>query len=123
MGNNYLTLNGTGVGGEGALCNVQDSNSFAGCITLNSPAEVSTPSGTLTLTGALQGGYDLTKAGTGTLVMGGVSELFRLLNVAEGTLTAENSLALGSSGGLGATVSDGATLAVQGGSACQQLWY
>ena len=37
------------------------------------------------------------------------------VNVTAGTLMATNSFALGFSGGIGATVSDGATLAMQGG--------
>ena len=48
-------------------------------------------------------------------MLAGTSTLFGDLNVAEGTVTAQNSSALGLAGGIGATVSDGATLVVQGG--------
>ena len=116
VGGNSLTLNGAGVGGAGALVNVQDCNSFAGPITLNSNSQINTVSGTLTLGGLLQGAYDVTKTGSGVLAITGTNTLFGVLKVAEGTLLATNSLALGSTmGGLGPVVSDGATLAIQGG--------
>ena len=114
VGGNAITLNGTGLNGTGAIQNVQGSNSFGGPITLNSNSQI-TVSDTLTLSGYIQGGYDLTKTGSGTLVLTGVSTLFGAMNIAEGTVTAANSGALGLPGGVGATVYDGATLQLQGG--------
>ena len=55
VGGNSITLNGTGLNGGGAIQNVQGNNSFAGPITLNSNALINTVSGTLTLSGPIQG--------------------------------------------------------------------
>ena len=115
VGGNAITLNGTGLNGNGAIQNVQDNNSFAGVITLNSNTLINTTSGTLTLSGPIQGSYDLTTSGSGTLVLAGANTLFGAVNIAEGTVTATNSGALGLVGGIGATVNAGATLQLQGG--------
>ena len=57
----------------------------------------------------------MSKTGTGTLVIAGVNTLFGAVNVTEGTLLATSSSALGFAASLGPAVSDGATLALQGG--------
>ena len=86
-----------------------------GPITLNSKTLINTVSGKLTLSGLIQGSFDLTKTGSGTLVLAGPNTLFGAVNIAEGTVTATNSGALGLLGGIGATVNAGATLQLQGG--------
>jgi autotransporter-associated beta strand protein len=115
LGNVPITLNGMGPSGGGALSNVQDNNSLAGTITLGSNSQINTTAGTLTLSGLIQGSYDLTTSGAGTLVLAGTSTLFGAVNITNGTVMAENSAALGPAGGIGTTVQSGATLGVQGG--------
>src|SRR5437870_3818794 len=51
-----VTLNGTGVGGNGALRALNGDNSFAGPITLGSASTVNNLTGTLTLSGDLSTG-------------------------------------------------------------------
>ena len=68
-----VKLNGTGIGGNGSLCNVQDNNSLAGTINVASNSQIRTTAGTLTLYGPVQGNYTLTKTGNGTLVLAGTS--------------------------------------------------
>lgn len=76
IGAELLTLNGSGVGGNGALRSVSGTTSWAGVITLASNATVrvdgANPStDKLTLSGEIAGAADLTKTGTGTLVYAG----------------------------------------------------
>jgi len=60
-----ITLNGTGVGGGGALRNVGGSNQLDGLITLASAARINSDSGFLTIAGGISGAdHDLTFGGT-----------------------------------------------------------
>jgi len=68
-----LTINGSGAGGAGAIANMSGDNSFAGPITLGSGSSIGVASGSLTLTGAIDGNHTLTKIGPGTLILGGSS--------------------------------------------------
>jgi fibronectin-binding autotransporter adhesin len=112
---NPITLNGTGSGSIGALCNVQDNNSIAGAINLGSNSQIGITAGTLTLTGPVQGNYALTKTGTGTLVLTGTSgAAFPAFTVSSGMVTVQSSSGLGSYT-LGVTVNNGATVQLQGG--------
>jgi len=111
-----ITLNGSGPSGGGSLRNVQDNNSLGGEISLTSNSQINTAAGTLTLSGAIQGSYTLTKAGSGTLVIAGSSgsAFPAAVLVSSGTMRVQNSDALGSGGGLvSVAVTSGATLQLQ----------
>lgn len=115
---NFVTLAGSGVGGDGGLRNVAGDNSMGGTISLASDAQINVAGGSLTLNGAVQGqsyGYTLTKAGTSTLALAGNSSSFPgSLAVAGGTLRLQHSSALGTNGS-SVTVTSGATVQLQGG--------
>jgi autotransporter-associated beta strand protein len=117
VGGKPLVLNGSGVEGDGALRNVQDNNSFAGTITLSSPSQITTVTGTLTLSGSISGNFNLTKSGTGTLILSGDnSTLSGLISIASGTFVVNSPNALGGTGTSGGTmVNHGGALAIQGG--------
>jgi len=70
--NNALTLNGTGVGNQGALLNVSGDNTVTGAITQGSSSTIGSNSGTLTISGTMNGGgggksFDFVGAGNTTV--------------------------------------------------------
>jgi len=70
---NNITLNGTGVGNQGALLNVSGNNTASGSIKINSASTIGSNSGTLTLSGPMDGnGKDITFVGAGNTVVTGV---------------------------------------------------
>jgi autotransporter-associated beta strand protein len=109
-----ITLNGTGVGGSGALANSGGNNSL-GNVTLASNSQINVASGSLTL-GPVQGSsYSLTKAGTGTLVLASSSDgsFPSLVALTAGALNLQNNNALGTNA-ISVTVANGATVQLQG---------
>lgn len=65
-----ITLRGYGISNGGALRNISGDNSFGGLILLNSAggAEISSDSGTLTITGGTTGNFPLVLDGSGDMV-------------------------------------------------------
>ncbi len=138
VGNEALTLNGTGIGSTGALRNISGNNSWAGTITINSTTRINSDSGTLTLDvasgNAITGSNDdlqfggagnvtindviatgsgtLTKDGLGTLILNAANTYTGLTTVSAGVLNIRNATGLGTIAG-GTTVSSGATLQFQ----------
>ncbi|HWM24162.1 MAG TPA: autotransporter-associated beta strand repeat-containing protein [Chthoniobacterales bacterium] len=138
VGNETLTLNGTGIGNTGALRNISGNNSWAGTITINSTTRINSDSGTLTLDvasgNAITGSNDnlqfggagnltindviatgsgtVTKDGLGTLILNAANTYTGLTTVSAGVLNIRNATSLGTTGG-GTTVSSGATLQLQ----------
>ena len=113
-----ISVGGTGVGNAGALHSILGVNSLAGTLNLTSNLQVSTDSGTLTLSGPIQGSYNLTKTGTGTLALtADSSTIFSgAISAIAGTLDVSNSGALGNPSGGGVTsISPSATLSIHGG--------
>ncbi len=108
-----LTLNGTGVGGFGALQNLSGDNTYTGAITLGSNAAIGSINDSLDLSGIIGGsGFGLTQVGTGVLQLDGANTFDGGVTVAAGTVIANNAAALGTGA---ATVAGGATLDLSGG--------
>ncbi|MGZ4987321.1 MAG: autotransporter-associated beta strand repeat-containing protein, partial [Limisphaerales bacterium] len=123
-----LTINGTGISGNGALRNISGNNSWSGSVTLSSASTVQSDSGTLTISGGVSGGQALTVDGTGnTTISGVISGAGALTKNDAGTLTLSaantytgnttinsGALTIGSSGSIASspliTVATGATL-------------
>ncbi|OAI01770.1 hypothetical protein A1353_00690 [Methylomonas methanica] len=101
-----LTLSGSGISSTGALVNISGINTLSGGITLGADSAIGTTAGTLTLSGAVSGGFALSKFGSGTLTMSATSNYTGLTSVSAGTLLVIGSL--GATSGL--SVSSGATL-------------
>ncbi|MEY2488319.1 MAG: hypothetical protein QOC70_261, partial [Verrucomicrobiota bacterium] len=140
VGNEALTLDGTGISSDGALRNISGNNSWAGAITINSTTRINSDSGTLTLDvasgNAITGSNDnllfggtgnvtvndviatgtgtLTKDGTGTLTLNAANTYTGATTVSAGILNIQNATGLGTIAA-GTTVSNGATLQLQGG--------
>ncbi len=140
VGNEALTLDGIGLSNTGALRNISGNNSWAGTITINSTTRINSDSGTLTLDvasgNAITGSNDnlqfggagnvtindviatgsgtLTMDGTGTLTLSAANTYTGATAVSAGVLNIRNATALGTIAG-GTTVSNGATLQLQGG--------
>ena len=126
---NSLVLNGTGASGNGALENLAGgSNTWAGNIILATPSSIGADAGTtLTLptatvngltTGGISGVGDLTKVGSGTVVLNAADTYTGNTFVNGGILNLQNALALGlasTAGGGAVTVNSGASLQIQGG--------
>jgi autotransporter-associated beta strand protein len=108
-----ITLNSTGVGGGGALRNLSGANTLSGALTLASASSLGVDgSSTLTASGIISGTTkDLTKVGTGTLILSGANTYTGTTAVSAGTLEINNAVALG---GVVTTVADGASLRVTG---------
>jgi autotransporter-associated beta strand protein len=103
-----LSLAGTGQSGFGALSSSFGSNSWAGNITLTSNATISVDSGDfLNLLGSINGNFDITKTGTGTLIFsGGTANSFDDMFVNAGTLLLEKTVA-NAAGPADLTIGDG----------------
>ncbi|MHA8077310.1 beta strand repeat-containing protein [Aquirufa sp. TARAVU-A1A] len=129
-----LTLNGTG-GGLGSLRNMTGSNTYAGAITLGTPAvRINSDAGLLSISGAISnpngltvggvsnvdvsgvisGASTLTKDGAGYLLLRGNNSFTGLTTVSAGKLFVESANALGSTAA-GTSVTAGASLQLRGG--------
>ncbi len=132
-----FTINGTGVGGIGAIRNVSDSNTIQGAITLSSiTPRFKSDSGSLTVSGAISGATNsllvggagnttisgvigttsgtLTKDGTGTLTLTTATNTYTgLTTVSAGVLNIQNAASLGTTAA-GTVVNSGGALEIQG---------
>ncbi|EIZ85882.1 outer membrane autotransporter barrel domain protein [Methylobacterium sp. GXF4] len=139
VGNEALSLAGTGVGGGGALRNVSGDNSYAGAITLTDNSRIAADADRLTLSGSLAasgGGWVLTlggvgdgritgtigntigsllKDGTGTWTVTGQATLANEVQSSGGTLTiAEGGRLSNSDGFVGHDTGSSGTMTVTG---------
>ncbi len=139
VGNEALSLNGTGVGATGALRNISGDNVWQGTTTLLSATRINSDAGSLTfntaansITGTNQnltlggagngtvagtittGSGTLTKDGAGTWTLSGANTYTGTTTVSAGVLNIQNNTALGTTAA-GTTVANGATLQLQGG--------
>src|SRR5262249_18318094 len=89
VGDEALSLAGTGFNNNGALENVSGENNWSGPITLAADSRVQTESGTiLGLAGAITGAGALEKTGPGTLGLTGNNSYGGATTVSGGTLVA-----------------------------------
>ena len=89
IGQERLTLNGSGISSDGALRNVSGNNTFGGQIDVPVNSRIESAAGTLTLSGAISGGgQTLTVAGAGNTTFNGTTGLSTLTKIGTGTLTA-----------------------------------
>lgn len=110
-----LTLSGQGVGSAGALRNLSGNNTLSGTITLNAESYVGVDgSSALTSTGAISGGFGLTKTGTGTLILDSATanSYTGTTAITTGTLEVRRSDSLGFANAT--TIASGASLKVNG---------
>ncbi|MEK7414044.1 MAG: autotransporter-associated beta strand repeat-containing protein, partial [Planctomycetota bacterium] len=105
-----LTLNGTGVGGNGALLG-SGTGSWSGTIALVADSSLGGTGNTTTLSGSISGGFNLTKVGTGTFSLGAINTFTGTTTVSNGTLAITNAKALGGFAS-GTSVTAGATLRI-----------
>ncbi len=102
-----------GVGGDGALLNLNGSNTYAGAITLGSDVVIGSDAGTLDLGGSISGtGFGLTKLGSGQLQLDGTNTFDQGVTVSDGTVIVTSSAGLGTGD---STVNSGAALDLSGG--------
>jgi len=74
VGNEAITLNGTGISTNGALRNISGDNTYGGLVTLGSLSRIQSDAGTLTLsnTGTITGpNFGLTVGGAGNITISG----------------------------------------------------
>lgn len=130
VGNEALTLNGSGTGGVGAFRNISGSNTFGGAVTLGTGSTISSDAGTLTLTGGItnagftttftgagniaengviSGTGGLTKNGGGIVTLSGANTYTGSTTISSGTLQVNTNNALGTVAN-GTTVTNGAVL-------------
>ncbi len=112
-----LVLNSTGVGGNGAIRNLSGTNTLSGTISLNTASYIGVETGsTLRSTGIISqagGAKDLTKVGSGTLILSGTNTYTGTTAVNAGILEITNAASLGTGAGV-TTVATGSTLRVNG---------
>lgn len=137
VGNEPLTLSGSGISASGALRSLSGSNSWGGVITLGAASTFGCDANTLALgpggiinstflttftdvgnisvSGPIGGGTGgLTKAGAGTLTLSATNSYGGVTTVSAGVLNAQNNFALGTTAS-GTTIASGAGLQLQGG--------
>ena len=110
LGNEALSLAGTGVAGVGALVGTGANAAAGGAISLTADSRIG-GAGALLLSGPVSGGFALDKAGAGSLGLSGANSYSGATTVTAGTLVAGHATALGTVAG-GTTVLAGATLEI-----------
>jgi fibronectin-binding autotransporter adhesin len=103
------TINGAGVGNNGALRNIAGNNTWSGTVALASDSSIGADTGTtLTMSGVISGGHALSKAGAGTVVLNAAETYTGATNVNAGTLQLGASNLIPNTSAV--TVASGATL-------------
>jgi fibronectin-binding autotransporter adhesin len=135
VGNEALTLSGSGVANNGALRSISGTNSYAGAITLATASRINSDANLLTLSGNVTstnlgltvggtgnttisgtlglGSGSLIKDGTGTLTLSAANTYTGTTGINAGVVNIRNALALGGTAG-SVTVASGAALELQG---------
>jgi autotransporter-associated beta strand protein len=108
-----LLLNSTGDGGNGALRNISGNNTWSGNVTLQTNSQIGVDANQLTISGPISGAFDLTKVGSGTLVLTDPANSYNNTIIANGFLNMSVPAALPAAGSI--TVQSGGTLQIGGG--------
>jgi len=113
--NERLEIGGTGIGGAGALQNLAGDNTWSGPVDFTGDPTINVAADSLTLSGTVSGSSseDLTKNGTGDLILSGGNTFQGALTINEGVVRAQSSSALGNTG-TGTTVNSGGSLVIDG---------
>ena len=112
-GGKVLNLNGSGISGAGALHSVSGTNSNAGQVNLQGNTTIGVDADSLTLSGTVSGGANLTKVGAGTLALSASNSYTGTTTVSAGTLAIGTVVAQGSIAGA-VNVNNGAAFAGNG---------
>ncbi len=88
-----LTLHG------GTLCNLANTNTYAGAVTLTANSELDADDGTLGVTGVIDGAFGLLKTGPGVVELSGTNTYSGGTIVTAGTLTGTGTTPLGATTG------------------------
>lgn len=120
VNNGTITLNGTGIGGNGALRSISGSNTITGSgtggIVLASGSSIGVDAGSvLTINPSISGGQPLTKVGGGTLILAGPNTYTGATFVDAGVLQIDGSTStgvLGLNDNSNTTIASGATLRI-----------
>jgi len=86
VGDESLTLNGTGISSGGGLRSTSGDNTYNGAVSLSSASSVGVDANSLSLGGTVSGGNSLTKVGAGTLILTGTNSYSGGTTVSAGTL-------------------------------------
>ncbi len=113
IGAEALILNGTGIGGTGALT-ATGTSSTSGTVSLatNSTVGVAAGADSLTLSGAVSGSGALTKVGAGTLTLSGTNTYTSATNVNAGNLILSGGSAIANTGAVVLADVSGANLQI-----------
>lgn len=103
--NEPLTLNG------GELCNLHDSNTYSGSITLTADSGLAADAGTLVITSGITGPHGLTSVGTGVVELAGTNAYTGTTRIEAGTLSLSNGAAVLDTGAV--VLADTATAMLQ----------
>jgi autotransporter-associated beta strand protein len=110
----FVNLNGTGIGGTGALRSIGGTNDLTNNITLSGNTSIGVDAGsTLRTFSPISGAFSLTKVGAGVLDLGGASTYSGGTTVSAGKLLVNNFSGSGT-GTDAVTVASGATLGGSG---------
>lgn len=84
--NESITLNGTGVSSTGALRSISGDNIWGGTISLGSSSEIAVDANSFSLNGIISGSNNLSKEGTGTLILGATNSYTGTTTIINGIL-------------------------------------
>ncbi|MGJ8642537.1 MAG: autotransporter-associated beta strand repeat-containing protein [Luteolibacter sp.] len=100
IGTEALSITGSGLGGNGALITSTGTGTVGGAVTLTGGSTIG-GAGNLNVSGAIDGGFALTKVGSGTATLSGANTYTGSTSIAEGFIQADVADVAATSGALG----------------------